>query len=194
MAPAASRRGAVDLGIPLMILAFLIMGGFMWWLYGQSEAERAADQAVLEEQMAAAADTVDTSGATIVAMGDIHLNAAPYEDSLVRLDGVEIASVLGSQGFWLDTPSNPFLVSLSDELLAQGMTFTTGAPVRVIGTIRAMTPDIAQAWLDAGSINDGDKLAAEFATHFLEAQSVIGEGVSDGNDGGSDGMDDGGNQ
>ena len=45
----ASRRGAADLGMPLMIVAFLVIGGFMWWLSGQAEAERAALEVVEAE-------------------------------------------------------------------------------------------------------------------------------------------------
>ena len=43
MADNASRRGAVDMGTPLMILAFAVIGGFLYWLNGQAAAERALD-------------------------------------------------------------------------------------------------------------------------------------------------------
>ena len=41
MAEKASRRGAVNLGTILMILAFGVIGGFMVWLSDQAAAERA---------------------------------------------------------------------------------------------------------------------------------------------------------
>ena len=47
------------------------------------------------------------------------------------------------------------------------------------GMVIGMTSDVAQSWLDAGTIPEGDKLAAEFATHYLAAQVVqVGGGSS----------------
>ena len=37
----ASRRGAVDMGTVLMVVAFAVIGGFLYWLSGQAAAERA---------------------------------------------------------------------------------------------------------------------------------------------------------
>ena len=42
MSDNASRRGAVDMGMLLMIMAFLVIGGFMFWLNSQAAAERQA--------------------------------------------------------------------------------------------------------------------------------------------------------
>ena len=37
MADTGSRRGASNLGVPLMLLTFLLIGGFMYWLYVTAE-------------------------------------------------------------------------------------------------------------------------------------------------------------
>ena len=42
MSDNVSRRGAADMGMLLMILAFAVIGGFMFWLNGQAAAERQA--------------------------------------------------------------------------------------------------------------------------------------------------------
>ena len=57
----ASRRGAVDMGMPLMILAFIVMGGFIYWLSGQADAERASR--VVEEE--APAEDMNTGAADL---------------------------------------------------------------------------------------------------------------------------------
>jgi hypothetical protein len=79
---------------------------------------------------------------------------------------------LGQQGFWLDLPAGPFLVSLSDELRAAGVTAPVGSTVRVTGTVTVMSPEVATAWFSAGRISEGDRLAAEFAVHYLAAAEV----------------------
>ena len=43
MADISSRRGASNMGVPLMILTFILIGGFMYWLSGQAAAERLCD-------------------------------------------------------------------------------------------------------------------------------------------------------
>jgi hypothetical protein len=180
----ASRRGAADLGMPLMVVAFLVMGGFMYWLYGEAKAEAAIQ--IVEDDTTEVVDNVE--GAVTVAAVDIQLDATPYEGQMIRIAGLSVASELGTQGFWLGMPNgNPFLVSMSDEVTALGLEITQGTGATVVGIVHPMTPEIAQAWLDAGTIADGDKLAAEFALHYMEAQVVaIVDGGEEGNDGGGD--------
>ncbi|MBT7693616.1 MAG: hypothetical protein HN750_16605, partial [Gemmatimonadales bacterium] len=92
---------------------------------------------------------------------------------MIRLADGNILSMLGTQGFWLEMPNgNPFLVSLNDELIAEGLPLSMGEIATVAGMVIVMRPDIAQSWLDAGRIPEADKLAAEFATHYLAAQVV----------------------
>ena len=184
----ASRRGAADLTMPLMVLAFLVMGGFMYWLYGEAMAENAI-QAIVEEE--AAVVSADIEGATTVDPVDIQLDPTPYEGQVIRLADGNILSMLGTQGFWLEMPNgNPFLVSLNDELIAEGLPLAMGELATVAGMVIVMTPDLAQSWLDAGTIPEGDKLAAEFATHYLAAQVVqVGGGSSGSIDSGEEAAD-----
>jgi hypothetical protein len=85
---------------------------------------------------------------------------------------MKVASKLGHQGFWLDLPSSPFLVSLSDSLLADSVDVPTESTVSVTGTMREMNDSTAKAWLDAGRISEGDQLAASFASDYIEASNV----------------------
>ncbi|SVA66701.1 uncharacterized protein METZ01_LOCUS119555, partial [marine metagenome] len=48
MVEQASRRGAVDLSVIMMILAFAVGGFFMYWLNGQAALEL-AEREVVEE-------------------------------------------------------------------------------------------------------------------------------------------------
>ncbi len=164
----ASRRGAANLGMPLMIVAFIVIGGFLYWLNLQAAEEQAA-----EINEAQAEQTEDFPGATLVAAVDLQIDPTPYEGQQIRLEGLAVASGLGTQGFWLELPNrNPFLVSLSEAVKAEGVAAQPGQVTQVVGTIHAMSDSVLNAWSSSGSIGEGDRLAAEFATHYLEATVV----------------------
>jgi hypothetical protein len=172
MAEKASRRGAVDLGMILMVLSFAVIGYFLYWLNGQAAAERAATAVV--EDAAAAVEDDPFADAPMVAAGDLvtGAGAGAYAGQVVRLEPTDVASLLGQQGFWLDLPQSPFLVSYSQQMLADNETVTPGSRVRITGTVLAMSDSVAAAWFEAGRIGEGDQLAASFATHFIEAQRI----------------------
>lgn len=174
----ASRRGAANLGMPLMIAAFIVIGGFLYWLYLQAEAER---QLELQEAARIAAEEAEREAmGEILAPSALQLDASPYEGRIVSLEDVEVASALGTQGVWLDMPNgNPFLVSYSDSLRTAGVTLTSGQLATVTGTIVAMSDSIASSWVDAGTISEGDQLAATFATHFLQASRARATGMAE---------------
>lgn len=168
MADKASRRGAVDPGMVLMVAAFATMGGFIFWLTGQAAAERAL--AIVEDTV-----VVDEfASATTVAGADIQSDATPYEGQLIRLAAFDVPSTLGTQGFWLQMPNgNPFLVSMSAEVMAEGLAIGSGSTLTVTGTVYAMNDSTLSAWTEAGTIQEGDRIVAEFATHYLESVQVV---------------------
>lgn len=168
----SSRRGAADLGTPLMIVAFLVIAGFLVWLYQQSQAEEALQLQEAQEAAAAQAEA-ERRADMLIRPEAIQMDASPYAGDTVLIEGQAVASQLGSQGFWLEMPNgNPFLVSYPASQRAAGAELATGQATNVTGVILAMNDSILTAWTDAGTIGEGDRLAAEFATHFLEAQEV----------------------
>ena len=176
----ASRRGAVDLGLPLMVVAFAVIGGFMYWLMGQSRLQD--ELRLVEETAEAAADDFGT--ASTVSALDLQADATQFEGQNIRVTGLVAVSMLGTQGFWLGLPNgNPFLVSMSEQVMAEGIAVTVGQPASVIGVLHVRTDSAVAAWAAAGTIGEGDQLVAEFATHFLEADQIVvasGAGGSDG--------------
>jgi hypothetical protein len=172
MAEKASRRGAVDLGVILMVLSFAVIGYFLYWLQGQAAIERAST-AVVEDSAAAMADD-PYAAATRVRASDLvtGVGAGAFTGQTVRVEPTAVASALGQQGFWLDLPQSPFLVAYSAQLLADSVTATPGSRVTVTGTVVAMTDSVAASWFEAGRIGEGDQLAASFATHFIEAVQI----------------------
>lgn len=177
MRDTASRRGAANLGMPLMIVAFLGMAGFLYWLNVQATADKASRQ-VVEEPVVVGPDM---SGATGVAGADLQVDPGPYVGMVIRVEGLTVVGAVGTQGFWLELPNkNPFLVSMSEGLKAEGVTVTAGQKVTVAGRVYAMGDSVLTAWSTAGTIGEGDRLAAEFATHFIEADAVVVSGGSGG--------------
>lgn len=174
-----SRRGAVELGTVLMIAAFAIIAGFIYWLSGQAANERALE--IVEDTTTEVVDTGNPN-ATPVSASDIMLDASPYADELIRLEPQVVLSLVGQQGFTLDFPTGPFLVSFSDEEIANGFTVANGNVVRVTGTVTAMTPEIAAAWQEAGRLTEAERMVAEFAVYFIQAEDIqVSQGAAGGN-------------
>ena len=163
----ASRLGASDTGTPLMILAFVVIGGFMYWLNGQAAAERAL--AVVEDT-----PTVDeTAGAPTLGLRELELAGDSLIGTEVRIENVEVASMLGTQGFWLSVEmGNPYLASMGMEVRDSGTAVNVGDVITVAGVVTQMNDSTLTAWTDAATIDDNDRLVAEFAIHYLELRAV----------------------
>lgn len=183
-----SRRGATNLGTPLMIVSFLVIAGFLYWL----SAEAARERAMQEVEEVAAEDTMPA--VETVPVGDLEMDGTPYVGQEVRIARTNVASTLGEQGFWLEAPSgNPFLVSMGPEVQAAGVSVTPGNPVTVTGVVHEMNDSVLTAWVEGGSIAEGDRIVAEFATHYVEAtevESMGGGAARDTTGGGGDGSGD----
>ena len=164
-----SRRGAADIGLILMIAAFAVMGGFMVWINGQAieeKANRVVEEVPVEET---------NDGVPDVRLGDIQVgvDVEDYVGQVIRGVGYQVASVLGTQGFWVATPSgNPFLVVWTDELMAEGATVAQGDLITALGEIKLMEMAAIDAWAAAETITENDRIVAEFATHYLHATRV----------------------
>lgn len=172
MGDKASRRGAASLGVPLMIVAFLAMLGFLYWLNIQSKKQAEARQAEIAEQQAADQAEED-AGVERISGTSLQGDVSGFVGATVRVDSLSVASGLGQQGFWLELPNkNPFLVSLSPAVKADSTTVSPGQMVTVVGTVHEMKDSVLDAWSNTGAIGEGDRLAAEFATYFIEATRV----------------------
>ncbi len=169
MTQQASRRGAVEMGTVLMVAAFAVFAGFIYWLNGQAAAERALD--IVEDTATVVMDDAYADAIPISA-SDIMLDASGFEDQLVRLEPQTVLSLVGQQGFTLDFPTGPFLVSLSDDLIADSLGIANGDVVRVTGRVTAMSPEIAAGWQEAGRLTEGERMVAEFAVHFIAAEDI----------------------
>ncbi len=173
-----SRRGGIPL--PFLIVILVAMVGLVFWLNQRSKATEAAGAAAAEQKAAesaaaaAAAAAADAAADLPVVSGEVlQTDPSPYTGQMVKVEGLYVTGTLGTQGYWLELPNkNPFLVSLSASARAQGVTASVGQTVTVTGMIVAMGDSVVNAWSTAMTIGEGERLAAEYATYFLEAQGI----------------------
>ena len=169
MAILGSRRGSAEnLTLPLMIVAFLMVGGFLYWLNVNAKS---AEVAIVEE-------TPDEgSGASVtLSLQDFLANPEGQIDATVEVTGARIASRLGTEAFWIGSDAAPYLVKMAPELTEAGTEILVESVVNVVGTVYMMSDSVLSAWDEMGVFaNEGDRIVAEFATTFLEATAVISQ-------------------
>ncbi len=174
MAHNASRRGVSNLGIPLMLLSFVLLGGFLYWLNITAEPTQPP---VIEEDD----PTETTSGATTVDPNALNQTPEQYVGQRIRLEGVEFASPVGTRAFFVNlTPQAPFLVAMDTVLVARGMAMPSGT-VTVAGVVHAMTDSIINQWVSEGAVTEADRPVVEFATHFMLADQIDQAAAAGGN-------------
>jgi len=164
----ASRRGAADkLSLPLMILAFVVVGGFLYWLNVTAQPTEVAIVETDEDSGPGASAILDVT--------DFLEAPAQYQDQVIEVTGARISSKLGTQAFWIGPDDKPFLVKMGPNMVEAGTQVLTEQVVTVRGTVHMMTDSALTVWDSLGAFaNEGDRIVAEFAvgSPFLEAQTV----------------------
>lgn len=182
------RRGASNMTIPLMIGAFVLLAGFLYWL--SITAEPTAPPEIVEEdpqeELTVEAQTVDPSS--------LETGASGYVGLTVRLDDVNVAQAIGDHAFFIDLPRTPFLVHLAPELAAAGPPPAAGSSITLAGDVRAMNDSTINAWAAEQQFTDNDRPLIEFATHYIEALQILTDGgaAAPAGGAGADGAGDGG--
>lgn len=167
MATLKSRAGAAKLGVPLMILSFLMVVGFMYWLSVTAEPTEVAvveQDAPLQNQL-----TIEV------------FSAAPNEfmGQIVSLENIEISGLHGAHAFFTnlaDANGTGYLLHLSDSLVADTtVSVAYGMSVTVTGRVTETTDSVIDAWEQAGAFaNEGEKLVAQSTYHlsFIEITMI----------------------
>ena len=168
MVPFGSRRGAAgSRTLPLMILSFLVAGGFFTWLYFQA--------APVEVQVVEG-PVDDEQVARIITIEDFAANPMAYEGLVIQVRGLGVRSrpgAAGSEVFFVGLPpATEYLVRMLPEVAADGVVVEARATVAVTGTVYTMSDSVADSWVASGGIAEGDRIQAIFATSFLEARAV----------------------
>jgi hypothetical protein len=181
MASLGSRRGfAEKLSLPLMVLAFLAVGGFLYWLTVTAEPTEVVIAEPEEESGPGNAAMVDSP--TFLA------GPAQYLSQTVEVTGARVSSRLGAHAFWIGPDDRPFLVKMGPQVLATNPQVLVEQIVTIVGEVHMMSDSALAAWDAAGAFpNAGDKIVAEFAvgSPFLEASAILAQRTGGGEGGGS---------
>lgn len=178
MATLGSRRGFADkLSLPLMLLAFVLLGGFLYWLGITAEPTSI-------EIVETTTDEGGLSASAILDVEDFLANPEGQIDAVVEVTGARVASRLGSQAFWIGPDDAPYLVKMGPELVADSTQVSVESTVNIVGSVFMMSDSVLTAWDSLGVFaNEGDRIVAEFATSFLEAYEISGAAGSGGTEG-----------
>jgi len=162
-----SRRGEAGArAMPLMVVAFLSAAGLMAWLRVKA--------APVEVEVVGEVPIVDENMSTLVAIDVFGTNPMEQADMLIELRGLLVQGLVGSEAFFLAVPNQtgPYLARMLPKVVASGVVVERGATVTVTGRVYAMSDSVADAWVAAGGIAEGDRILAIFAESFVEAEEV----------------------
>ena len=163
-----SRSGASNMAGLMMIAAFAVAAGFMYWL-SQAAAEASPEVAAIEEP-------AEEPMSGMVTLNDFSTDVTSYVGQEVSMANIPVTSGLGPHSFWTsltDANETAFLVHLDDALVAAGTTVSAGSTVELSGMVMSMSDSILNAWEAAGAFpGPADRIQAEFAETFLEINSV----------------------
>jgi hypothetical protein len=159
-----AQQPSGKLQLPLMILAFVSVAGFVWWLSANTQPTQFA---VATEQSG------DVDSGLVLSLEAFTETVAEMDGREVRLEGLRVASVMSAQTFWFELENGtPFLVQVPEGVSLE-RPVQVGDEVTLTGTIVAMSTDVLDRWEAQGVI--GDPVArqmAEFAISFLAVRSV----------------------
>jgi len=176
MASFGSRKGAAGgLALPLMVFAFILVGGFLAWLNQQARSQQVA---VIE-------DPVEEAGLTtarVIATPVFGANPMAQGGMLIQVNRLLVQSLVGSQAFFVEVDGQPapYLVKLGPEVVADSVVVPSGSTVSVIGFVHQMTDSIADDWVASGGITESDRVLALFAESFFETVDIIVAGSEPG--------------
>ena len=150
-----------------MLIAIAMIAGLMTWLAMSGQQSTVA---VVEEEEPGPAE------AAAITLDDLQTNASALSGQSVSLDGVQVASRLGTQAFWILLPNqNPYLIKLGPELVSAGVAVQSGEVVALTGRVVTMTDSVLAAWQEEGAIADeSQRLEAEYVLGqtFLEVREL----------------------
>ncbi len=157
-----------------MILALVVVGGFLAWL-GMASEPTAVPVAEDDEEQVDEADTEDAD-VQLVDRETLADDKAAYEGQRIRVRGVEASASLGPRIFWgeLGDQANqvPILVRL-DSAAAQGWQLEQGAAYNLTGTMQRMTDSVAAEWGEQGEFSgEGEEMQATFTDYFIQTSRI----------------------
>jgi hypothetical protein len=166
-----AQQTSEKLRFPLMILAALSIAGFVWWLSVFTEPTQFA---VAQEEA-----VVDADAAPTLELATFEQRADDMAGSRLRLQGIVVATFIGPRAFLMSLPEGmPYVVRLMPAV--GDLELVGGEVVDILGTVRAMSNEVLDAWEAEGVITDPTaREIASFGATFIEAEAVTRRPATD---------------
>jgi hypothetical protein len=132
-----------------------------------------AEEEVVEEAPPAAPAMPE---ATVIQATELATNPQAHEGMTVRVNALMVKSPVGNSAVFVDLPTTPAPTPFLVYFLAPPIP-AAGRSVDIVGTVKPVTPEVVSGWVTAGTITENDRLVVEFASHYLESQSIQPAGM-----------------
>jgi hypothetical protein len=170
-------RGRAPAGRPMtwvwMILALVVVGGFLTWLNIASEPSAVVivDGNDEDDQNGPAG-----AGVTVVERDTLAVALERYANEQIRVQGVQATGILGPAIFWGElgdmTQQRPVLVRL-DQPLAGDARIEAGVEYTITGQVLPVTEQLVDTWAQADEFaGEGEQMQAAFADYYIQASAV----------------------
>jgi hypothetical protein len=170
-----AKQGEAPRGRPMtlvwMILALVMVGGFLTWLGVASEPTTVV---VLEENdengNGVPGDVVAVERDTLAA------NVGQYEGQEILVRGVASTGRLGPEIFWGELGDVerqiPILIRMDPGAAGQAQ-IQAGVAYSISGQVLRVTDELVETWAAEGEFaGEGEQLQATFADYYIQARSV----------------------
>ncbi len=171
-----AERKKAPAGRPLtllwMVMALVVVGGFLTWLNVTSEPTTVVVVEDVEED-----DDVDLpEGVMAVERDQLRDDVGGHLGQMVRVPDVPSTGRLGPGIFWgeLGDPERqvPILVRM-DPALAEAVEIQPGVSYTITGQIHRVSEEELDEWLEQGEFaGAGEHLQATFADYYIQASAV----------------------
>jgi hypothetical protein len=171
MAKQGEAPGGRPMTLVWMILALVMVGGFLTWLGVASEPTTVV---VFEEDD----DNGNEEFGDVVAVerDTLAANVSQYEGREILVRGVASTGRLGPGIFWGELGDVerqiPILVRMDPGAAGQAQ-IQTGVTYSISGQVLRVTNELVETWAGEGEFaGEGEQLQATFADYYIQAQSV----------------------
>lgn len=154
-----------------MLVAVVAVGALMAWL--SVEAERARTEVVIVEEQPDIDAEDDEDEVEWIELEGIAAEPGDFTGRPLRVENVEVISVLGPRGFWAAVEDHsPILVLLAPDLTDQPEVAPHDT-FHIRGYVGVVTDSAMDEWVQSRVIVPEARDQVEFASHYLFGERAI---------------------
>jgi hypothetical protein len=177
-----AERGKAPAGRPMtlvwMVLALVVVGGFLTWLGMVSEPTSVI---VVDDYDDENGEPGEPGSVTTVHRDTLAENTARFAGQRVRVERVASTGRLGPAIFWGELGDMerqmPILVRVDPDLAAR-FQLESGVEYTITGQVQQITEALVEEWAEQGEFTgEGEQLQATFADYYIQASAIRPSGA-----------------